>query len=84
MRRLSSACFDRCVVAPFQIVGQAQRKAVDRIQLGIDPLRQLQSLDRGIRLSQPHQYVAAPGEAMGIVGIDRDRAVDLCLCLSYR
>ena len=72
---------DRRVVAPFQIVGEAEGKAIDRIELGIDALRQLQGLDCGIRLSQPHQDIAAAGEAMGIVGIDRDRAVHLRLRL---
>ena len=50
LRRLSSACSIAAVVAPFQIVGETQGKAIDRIELGIDALRQLQSLDRGIRL----------------------------------
>lgn len=40
--------FYRRVLAPFEIVGQTDGKVIDRIELGIDPLRQLQGLDRGI------------------------------------
>ena len=73
--------FDRRRVPSFQIIGQAERIAVDHVQLGIDPPRQLQSLDGGIGLSEPHEDVAAPSKAMGIVGIDRDRVVHLRLRL---
>src|SRR5204863_441252 len=60
---------------------QAQSKAIDHIEIGVDTLRLLQSLDRRIRLSQPQQDIAAPGEAVGIVRIDRNGALDLRLCL---
>ena len=51
------------------------------VQLGIDPPRQLQGLDSGVGLSEPHEDVASAGKAMGIIGIDRDRAVHLRLSL---
>ena len=73
--QIEFALLDRRVVAAFQIVGEAEREAVDRVEFGIDALRQLQSLDRRIRLPRPHQNIAAAGEAVGVARIDRDGAV---------
>src|SRR3712207_820012 len=52
------------------------------MELGINTLRRLQGLEGGIRLSQPQQYGATPGESLGVVGIDGKSAVDLCLCFT--
>ena len=64
-------------VALLEVVSQAEREAVEGVELGIDALRQLQRLDGGIGLAEPDQDVAAAGQRVGVTGIDRDRPIDL-------
>ena len=73
--KINFRLFDRCVVTPFQIVRQAQSKAIDHIEIGVDTLRLLQSLDRRICLSQPQQDMvprpARPWASFGLIVMAR-------------
>ena len=73
--------FDRGIVPPFQVVCEAECKAIDRIEFGIEPLREFQRFDGSIGLPRPHQSISAAGERIGVVWVDGKRPVHLVSCL---
>ena len=65
----------------FEIIGEAERETVHRVQLRIDALGLFEQLNRRVGLTQPHQDVTAAGQGTGIVRVYRYRASHFSLRL---
>src|SRR5438270_1533835 len=73
--------FDSRGIAMFEIIGEAERETVHRVQLRIDALGLFEQLNRRVGLTQPHQDVTAAGQGTGIVRVYRYRASHFSLRL---